>query len=98
MLPIHQVCKGETGAVELFIQPNAEVMRHHLRRQAGLKAGEVSFPKTRNAHRSTRLEYPLSRRSPLIMVMETTDFGHRDHLAILRRMDRARFWTIHRQR
>src|SRR5215211_5578843 len=40
MLPIHQVCTGETGAAEWFIQPDAEVMQRHLRRQAGLNASE----------------------------------------------------------
>jgi hypothetical protein len=58
----------------------------------------LSFPKTRNAHRSTRLEYTLSRAAPLIMVMEATDLGHRDHLATLGRVDRARVRTIHPQR
>ena len=32
------------------------------------------------------------------MVMEATDFRHRNHLATVRRMDRARFRTIHGER
>jgi hypothetical protein len=38
MLPIHQVREGKTGATKLFIEPDAEVVQGHLRRQASLKA------------------------------------------------------------
>jgi hypothetical protein len=38
MLPIHQVREGKTGATKLLIEPDAEVVQGHLRRQASLKA------------------------------------------------------------
>jgi hypothetical protein len=35
---------------------------------------------------------------PLIMVMESPNFWHGDHLPVLWRLDRSRLWTVHRQR
>src|SRR5919108_1392859 len=38
MLPIHQVRKGKTRATKALIEPDAEVVQGHLRRQPSLKA------------------------------------------------------------
>jgi hypothetical protein len=38
MLPIHQVREGKTGATKLLIEPDAEVVQGHFRRQTSLKA------------------------------------------------------------
>src|SRR5919204_3196888 len=41
MLPTHQVCKGETGAAQLPVEPDTEGVQRELRRQAGQKAGQI---------------------------------------------------------
>jgi hypothetical protein len=38
MLPSHHVREGKTGATKLLIEPDADVVQGHLRRQASLKA------------------------------------------------------------
>src|SRR5262245_12921461 len=40
----------------------------------------------------------LSRRHSLIMVMQSSGFGYRNHLSAGRRLDRPRVWTVHCQR
>jgi hypothetical protein len=40
MLPIHQVCKGETGPAQLLLEPDTEVMQCYLGRQPSLKPSE----------------------------------------------------------
>ena len=64
--PVHQVRKGQQWSVELLIEPDAEVMQGHLRRQARLKPTEVMGPFPIEAedmrefllHRLSNLAYP----------------------------------------
>ena len=71
--------------IDLQLLGEVTITRHvKIRGEANL-----SFPKTRNAHRTTCLKYPLSRGVPLIMVIEAANLGDREHLATLGRVDRT---------
>src|SRR5262252_9880423 len=54
-LPIHQVRKGQPRPTTLFMQPQAEVMQGHLRRQARLQPPEVMRPFAIEAERMPEL-------------------------------------------